>query len=206
MLSLDRYSSNSVPPTRLGVSRFGFAEMLLSPFDKRRERFHCRRCFVGCLNYSAELFLVGALKYLSRRASYAINNEICNVTLAGGIELRRAFRGYMNLAVVINNVIRKWSGPRRAGRFAQRDTSRTITTPDYFIAAACACNPRATAARDVPFCFRAPYYLSAFSHPSLPPPPFSPSFPPRSPPSFDPDTPDSFAPQTRARALRIKRA
>jgi len=77
--------------------------------------------FRRCLNYSAVLFLVGALKYLSRRASYAINNEICNVTLAGGIELRRAFRGYMNLAVVINNVIRKWSGPRRAERGLRRE-------------------------------------------------------------------------------------
>lgn len=41
-----------------------------------------------------------------------------------------AFRGYMNLAIIINDVVRKWSGPERT----ERGKSQTITTVDYFIA------------------------------------------------------------------------
>lgn len=42
--------------------------------------------------------------------------------------LRRAFRGYANLTVIINDVVRKWFGPERT-----RWKSNTITTVDYFI-------------------------------------------------------------------------
>lgn len=41
-----------------------------------------------------------------------------------------AFRRYVNLAVIINDVVRKWTGPERT----ERGKSQTITTVDYFIA------------------------------------------------------------------------